>query len=130
VFRTHEYWRNVMTDGLQEEAIAPFLVLLIGKLLNWADVPKGGGDPLFLTGAQAEALAAEGIKVLTRYLPPEAAKAVTTAVAPHARASHRNQRQALMRVGALGGVLPKVVGSPENPPGCCVYEGGQLICVR
>jgi hypothetical protein len=119
-----------MMDTLQEETIAPFLVLIIGKLLNWADVPKGGGDPLFLTGPQAEGLAAEGIQALARYLPPEAAKVVTTAVASHAHASRRDHRQALLRVGGLGGVLPKVVGGSENPPGCCVYEGGHLICVR
>jgi hypothetical protein len=48
-----------MTDPLQDEILAPFLVLLIGRLLNWADVPRGGGDPQFLTAAQTEALAAE-----------------------------------------------------------------------
>ena len=60
-----------MTDPLQDEILAPFLVLLIGRLLNWADVPRGGGDPQFLTAAQTEALAAEGISLLSRYLRQE-----------------------------------------------------------
>jgi hypothetical protein len=60
-----------MTDPLQDEILAPFLMLLIGRRLNWADVPRGGGDPQFLTVAQTEALAAEGISLLSRYLRQE-----------------------------------------------------------
>jgi hypothetical protein len=118
-----------MTDRVQEEILASFLVLLIGRLLNWADVPKGGGDPQFLTGKQAEALAAKGIGLLTRYLPQEAAKTVTAAVEPHARAAHHAHEQALLHIGALGGIIP--IGGSGGPPGCCVSEPGRgLVCVR
>jgi hypothetical protein len=120
-----------MPESQQEEMLGSFLVLIIGNILNWADVPKGGGDPLFLTSPQAEAFAAEGISLLARYLPPEAAKVVTTAVAPHARKPQRDHQQALLRVGAFGGHLPTVGGRPGGPPGCCVFEPGRgMICVN
>lgn len=120
-----------MTDPLQDEILAPFLVLLIGRLLNWADVPRGGGDPnpslQFLTGAQTEALAAEGIGLLAQYLPQEAAKQVTTAVKPLARAPHPGRDQVLMRVGASGGA---VISDSGDGRGCCVLEQGGYVCVR
>jgi hypothetical protein len=120
---------DTMAPRPQEEMIASFLVLLIGRLLNWADVPKGGGDPQFLTAEQTEALAAQGISLLARYLPPETAKGVTTAVERHAHRRHHSLEEAFLHVGALGGIVS--VGSPDGPPGCCVFEPGRgLVCVR
>ena len=119
-----------MTDSVQEEMLGSFLVLIIGKTFNWADVPRGGGDPLFLTAPQAEAFAAEGIGLLARYLSPEAAKVVTTAVERHAPKPQRDHKQAFLHVGSLGGFIPQVVGS-DGPPGCCVSEPGRgIVCVR
>jgi hypothetical protein len=120
-----------MTDFLEEEIWASFMVLVIGKLVRWGDIPIGGGgqgDPHYLTGAQAEALAAEGIRLLARYLPQEAAEEVTATIKPLARAPHHhNREQALVQVGALGGLL---VGG-DDPPGCCVFEPDRgLVCVR
>ncbi len=113
---------------LNEEIMAPFLVLLLGKLTGWNLPTGGGGDPTYLTGAQTEALAAEGVSLLARYLPQEAAKGVTSAVEHLARPRHGNREQALLHMGALGGVLPS---HPGAPPGCCVSEPGRgLVCVR
>jgi hypothetical protein len=117
-----------MTDHVQEEILAPFLVLLIGRLLNWADVPRGGGDPQFLTGAQTEALAAHGISLLARYLPQEAAKRVTTAVEPLARAPNPSYEQVLLHIGAGGGVVISD-GGGGGGGGCCVLEQRGYVCV-
>jgi hypothetical protein len=119
---------------LLEPILAPLLVLLLERLLNFGDVPRGGGEgpgePTYLTGPQTEALAAEGVSLLARYLPREAAQRVTSADKHLARPHHGSREQALLRLGALGAVVPHS-GSPGNPPGCCVFEPGRgLVCVR
>jgi hypothetical protein len=117
------------SERFNEEILAPFLVLLLGKLTNWGDVIGGGGNQ-YLTGAQAEALAVEGVSLLARYLPREVAQTVTSAVEQLARPRHESREQALLQVGALGGVIPDG-GDPGSPPGCCVFEPGRgLVCVR
>jgi len=58
-----------MTDSDKFLIEAPFLVALLAKLFKYVDVPRGGGDPTFLTAVQTEALAAEGVRLLARYLP-------------------------------------------------------------
>lgn len=117
----------------EEQLIAPYLVLLLGKLTGWNyPVGDGGGDPVYLTGEQKAALAVEGISLLTTYLPAEAAKQVTSAIErlPRPQHTHRDHEATLMRIGALGGVLPSVKHNPNSPPGCCFMENGHLVCVN
>lgn len=123
-----------MTDYekfLDETILAPFLLLLILKLTHYTGPTDGGGDPTYLTGAQAEALAVEGVELLARYLPEETAQRVTSAVEHLTHPRHRSREQMLLRVGALGGVVLPHSGGPDSPPGCCVFEPGRgLVCVR
>ncbi len=110
---------------------AQFLVLTLARLLKYGDVPHGGGDPTFLTAAQTEALAAEGVRLLARYLPQEAARQVESAVEHLARPRHEGREEALLRLGGLGAVDPGVDVDPNLAPGCCVvWPGRGLICVR
>ena len=37
---------------INERIVAPFLVLLLGKLTGWNLPIGGGGDPVYLTAAQ------------------------------------------------------------------------------
>jgi hypothetical protein len=127
---TEEPWSKAMTDSETFLIEAQFLVLILARLLKFTDVPHGGGDPTFLTAAQTEALAAEGVRLLGRYLPQEAARQVASAVEHLARPPHERREEALLRLGALGAVDPGVV-DPDRPPGCCVFWPGRgLICVR
>jgi hypothetical protein len=117
------------SDKFLEAIAAPFMVALLARLLNHGDVTGGGGDPTFLTAQQTEALAAEGVSLLARYLPQEAARQVASAV-EHLARPHYEMREALLQLGALGAVVPER-GDPNSPPGCCVFEPGRgLICVR
>ena len=115
---------------LEEDILAPFLVLLIGKLTGWNQPAPGGGDPVYLTGEEAAALAAEGIGLLAGYLPKAAAQQVTAAVEHLHRAKHGSRERALMNIGRLGGVIPVVSAGSDGAPGCCVEENGHLVCVR
>lgn len=109
---------------------APFLVALMAKIFKYGDVPRGGGDPTFLTAVETEVLAAEGVRLLAHYLPPEAAHQVASAVEHIARPHHESREQALLRLGALGAVVPDG-GDPNSAPGCCVFWPGRgLICAR
>ena len=109
---------------------APFLVALLAKLLHYGDVPRGGGDPTFLTATETEVLAAEGVRLLAHYLPQEAARLVASAVEHIARPHHQSREQALLRLGALGAVVPDD-GDPNSAPGCCVFWPGRgLVCAR
>ncbi|GLQ94619.1 hypothetical protein [Dyella acidisoli] len=118
----------------EEQLIAPYLVLLLGRLTGW-NYPHGdGGDPVYLTGEQKAALAVEGINLLSSYLPADAARQVTSAIErlprpEHIKRNHADHEAALMRIGALGGVL-HVTHSSGSPPGCCVMENGHLVCVN
>ena len=118
-----------MTDSDKFLIEAPFMVALLAKLFKYVDVPRGGGDPTFLTAVQTEALAAEGVRLLARYLPQEAARQVASAVEHIARLPHESREQALLRLGALGAVLPDDP-DPNSGPRCCVFLPGKgLICV-
>jgi hypothetical protein len=111
---------------------APFLVALLARLFKYGDVPRGGGDPTptFLTAVETEVLAAEGVRLLARYLPQEAARQVASAVEHIARPRHESREHALLRLGALGAVVPDD-NDPNSAPGCCVwYPGKGLICAR
>lgn len=108
-----------------EYAIAPFLVLLIGKLTKWT-IPIGGGDPVYLNGKEAGALAAEGIAALTMYLPEDVAKSVVSALGGQSSAPRERMESKL----SLTPESVVFVGSPGDAPGCCVKEGNRLICVR
>jgi hypothetical protein len=111
---------------LEDYLLAPFLVLLVGELTGW-NQSAPGGDSVYLTVEQAEALAAEGIGLLAAYLPKDASEKVTTAVAHLPRVKHGSREQRLLTIGRLGGVVP----TPKSgPPGCCVYFNGALHCVR
>lgn len=112
----------------EEELLAPFLALLIGKLTGWTQPTHIGGDPVYLTGEQTAALAAEGINLLASFLPQEAAQRVTSAIERLPRPPRGTREERLMRIGALGGVIPTTHG--DGPPGCCVEINGHLVCVR
>jgi hypothetical protein len=114
----------------EEQQTASFLVLLVGKLTGW-NAPVGGrGDPVYLTQEQTGALAAQGIGLLTSFLPAEAAKGVNSAIAGLPRPPHASHEERLLRAGAVGGSIVSV-GDSNNPPGCCVEWPGQgLVCVR
>lgn len=117
----------------EEQMIASYLVLLLGKLTGW-NYPSGdfGGDPVYLTEEQKTTLAVEGMRLLNTYLPSEAAKQVTSAIERLPRPDRMgrddiNYEATLMRIGALGGVLPSA-RSPDVAPGCCLVENGRLVC--
>jgi len=115
----------------KDELMAQFLVLLIGKLTGWNAPIGGGGDPVYLTGEQTQSLAAEGISLLTTFLPAEAAQKVAAAIERVPRHPHATHEQKLLRVGSLGGVIPSVHGGVGGEaPGCCVEINGHLVCVR
>lgn len=118
------------SDKFFEAIAAPFLVALLARLLKYGDVSGGGGDPRFLTEEQTEALAVEGVSLLARYLPQEAARHVASAVEHLARPPY-DREQALLQLGSLGAVVPDFSGDPGSAPGCCVHWPGRgLICAR
>lgn len=116
---------------IEEQLLAPFLVLLIGELTGW-NAPIEGGDPVYFTGEQTESLAAEGIRLLAQYLPERFSQQVASAVEPLPRPPHGSPEQRLMRIGRLGGIIPTVISNPggNNAPGCCVWMNGHMYCVR
>lgn len=114
---------------MEEELIAPFLLLIIGKITGWTQPTHIGGDPVYLTGDQTAALAAEGIRLLAPYLPTAAAQQVDAVVEPLPRAHRGTREERLMNIGRLGGVVPST-HSGDQPPGCCVDINGHLVCVR
>jgi hypothetical protein len=122
---------ETMTDFPIEEIRAPWLVALLAKLFKYGDVPRGGGDPTptFLTAVETEALAAEGVTLLARYLPQEAARQVASAVEHIARPPHQSREQALLSLGALGAVVPDF-GDPSGARCCMVWPGRGIICTR
>ena len=111
-----------------EELLASYLVLLIGRLTNW-NAPNGGGDPVYLTADDKAMLAVEGIQLLASYLPGNTAQQVTSAIRDLPCAQQHNHDEMLMRIGSLGGIIP-VGRTPGAPPGCCVMEQGRLFCVN
>jgi len=114
---------------LDQRAIAPMLVLILGKLTGWNfPVPKGG-DPVYLTAEQATALAAEGIRLLSPYLGEEAHGRVSTAVEKFSRPTSVTDEEKLVNLGGLGGIIPST-HNPGGAPGCCVMINGHLVCVR
>lgn len=114
----------------EEQMLASYFVLLMGRLTGWNYPTGDGGDPVYLTGEQKTAIAAEGIHLLASYLPKAAAEQVTAAIERLPRnGGHINHDEMLMRIGALGGVVHSV-HSAGNPPGCCVWEQGHLVCVN
>jgi hypothetical protein len=116
---------------LEEDLLAPFLVLLVGKLTGWNQPAPVGGDPIYLTSEQTAALAAEGINLLMPYLPKEAAQQVAAAVEKLPRAHRGSPEQRLLSIGRFGGVIPAPSAGGNTPPGCCVEEAnGRLVCVR
>jgi hypothetical protein len=121
------------SDKFLEAIAAPFLVALLAKLLKYGDVPgRDGGpsDPTFLTEEQTTALAVEGVSLLARYLPHEAARQVASAVEHLARPPYERE-QVLLQLGSLGAVVPDFGGDPGSAPGCCVqWPGRGLICAR
>ena len=128
-----------MPDFATEKTTAQFVVLLLEKIWGLHQVapntPPPGRIPsenpeTYLTAAQAEALAAEGVRLLAHYLPQESAQRVTSAVEHLPRPRHASHEQVLLRLGALGAVLPHG-GDPNSPPGCCVFWPGRgMVCVR
>jgi hypothetical protein len=138
--------------GPVEQLLAPFLVLLIGKLTGFNPPPTGGGDPVFLTDDQAAAVAAEGIGLLAPYLPQEAAQRITSTIAAvfdgtaggsstggGAQGSGRvgtiprlqfaSTDQILLNMGEID--HPTIVPEDrEEGPGCCVGSQHGLVCVR
>jgi hypothetical protein len=136
----------------QEELLAPFLVLLIGKLTGWNEPTGGGGDPVYLTAEQTAALAAEGINLLAPYLPQETSQRVKSAIAAAfdgtaggpptgggahgpgrveriARLPQGSTEQMLLNIGKMG--WPTVFRSAGGDgPGCCVGTQHGLVCVR
>jgi hypothetical protein len=128
-----EFVRRMVMPMNEEQLTASYLVLLLGKLTGW-NYPAGdfGGDPVYLTAEQKTALAAEGVRLLTSYLPSDAAKQVASAIERLPRPQRMRQdginyEATLMRIGALGGVLPSV-RAPNGAPGGCLVENGQLVC--
>ena len=123
---TGEQLRRIPT---QEELLAPFLVLLIGKLTGWNEPTGGGGDPVYLTGEQTAALAAEGINLLAPYLPQETSQRVKSAIERISRLPQGSTEQMLLNIGRMGWPTVFHSGGGEGP-GCCV--GGQhgLVCVK
>lgn len=114
---------------LDARAIAPMLVLILGKLTGWnLPVPKGG-DPVYLTGEQSAALAAEGIRLLSPYLGDEAHGRVSAVVERFSRTASITDEEKLVGLGSLGGFIPST-HNPNEPPGCCVVINGRLVCVR
>jgi hypothetical protein len=111
-----------------EELLASYLVLLLGRLTDW-NAPNGGGDPVYLTASDKTKLAVEGMHLLASYLPAATAEQITSAMRDLPRAHHHNHDEMLMRIGALGGIIP-VGHTPGAPPGCCVMEQGRLFCVN
>ncbi|MGA8220713.1 MAG: hypothetical protein WB780_03600 [Candidatus Acidiferrales bacterium] len=146
---TGEQLQKVPTN---EELLAPFLLLLIGKMTGWMEPTSIGGDPVYLTGEQTASLAAEGISLLAPYLPQETAQRVTTAIAaafdgtaggpPTGGGAHgpgRVERIARLRLGSTEQMLlnigkmgwPTVFQSGDGEgPGCCVGTPRGLVCVR
>jgi hypothetical protein len=118
---------KMLRMSAEEKMVASFVVLLVGKLTGWNMPTGGGGDPVYLTGEQTQALAAEGISLLTSFLPEEAAQRITSAIEQLPRAPHGNREERLLRTGSLGGTL---VDNPDGPPGCCVGGPHGLVCVR
>ena len=123
-------------DFQLEKTTAQFIVLLLESILHFKIPPVpplhgGGGSeehPTYLSPAQTEALAAEGVSLLARYLPSEAAQKVTSAVEHLARPPQVDREHALLRLGALGAVIPQ---SGDPAPGCCVFWPGRgMVCVR
>ena len=110
----------------EELLIAQFLVLVIGKLTGWNVPTTVDGDPVYLTGEQAASLAAEGISLLSGFLPKEAAQQVTATVERLPRQRHARTEDMLLSAGRLGAVRPP----SDGPPGCCVEMNGHLVCVR
>jgi hypothetical protein len=116
---------------IEDSLLAPFLVLVIGKLTGWNEPTGGGGDPVYLTGDETASLAAEGIRLLAQYLPQEPAQQVASAVERLPRPPHGSPEERLLRIGSFGGVLPKGVTQPtDGPPGCCIRINERLVCVR
>ena len=117
-----------------EQLLANFLVLLIGKLTGWNAPIGGGGDPVFLTADESAAFAAEGISLLASRLPKEAAEKVSAAIERLPRPKHQGTAEdRLVSVGGLGGTIPSTGshgGNLGGPPGCCVHINGRLVCVR
>jgi len=114
---------------VEEALLAPFLLLLIGKITGYTQPTHIGGDPVYLTGEQAASLAAEGIRLLVPYLPTAAAQQVEAVVEPLPRAHRGSPEQRLLSIGGLGGVVPSTHPG-DQPPGCCVEINGHLVCVR
>ena len=132
----------------RDELLAPFLVLLIGKLTGWNE-PAGGGDPVYLTAEQTAALAAEGINLLAPYLPQETSQRVKSAIAaafdgtaggpPTGGGAHGPGRveriaqgsteQMLLNIGKMGWPTVFQSGGGDGP-GCCVGTQHGLVCVR
>lgn len=115
----------------EEQMLASYFVLLMGRLTGWNYPTDGGGDPVYLTGEEKAAIAVEGIHLLSSYLPKAAAEQVTEAIKRLPRnGKDINHDEMLMRIGALGGVIPSLHHTAGNPPGCCVWEQGHLVCVN
>ncbi len=117
-----------------EVEIAPYLVLLMGKLTkwNWPVGGGGGGDPVYLSAEATEALAAQGISALSAYLDEEIAGKVNAALEQRrspAKASARTEELNLSRARQPVVFVPPPE-SADGPPGCCVEENGRLVCVR
>ena len=110
---------------IEIKLLAPFFVLLLGRLTGWNYPPRTGGDPVYLTGEHTAALAATGISLLAPYLPQEVAREVTSAIERLPRAPVAGHVEMLLRLGSLGGVIP-----PVGADGCCVLEQRGLVCVE
>jgi hypothetical protein len=108
-----------------EQLTAQFLVLLVGKLTGWGQLVPSDGGPVYLTGEQTAALATEGISLLARFLPQEAAAGVASAIKGLARPRQAPAERAILSIGGLGGHIPS-----NGPPGCCVGTEQGLVCVR
>jgi hypothetical protein len=116
--------------AMEEEALAPLLVLLIGKLTGWNAPVGSGGDPSYLTSEQSAELATEGISALSRFLPQETALQVTAAIERLPRAKHGSREERLLQMAEIGSVILAPGSDPNGPPGCCIPMNGHLICVR
>jgi hypothetical protein len=151
--------RKIMSSGAQlkrftrqDELLAPFLLLLIGKLTGWTEPTSIGGDPVYLTGEQTASLAAEGISLLAPFLSEETSQRVTSAIAAAfdgtaggpptgggahgpgrveriARLPQGSREQMLLNIGKLGWPTVFHSGGGEGP-GCCVGTQHGLVCVR
>jgi hypothetical protein len=106
-----------------EELLAPYLVLLIGRLTGWNAPPwrRRGADPVYLTADEKAQLAAEGIYLWASCLPGAVAQQVTPAIQDLPRAGHPDHDDMMMRIGALGGIF-SAGHAPGAPLGCCVLE--------